>query len=139
MIVTVSDTSPKPSRGHIRAGCDKWKHLQNDFADIADQMGALWGHIGRIEMCSTSSTFANQLQYSHRLLRSDFWSCDSEKSILECNTRYCNCRVSAVNVRRWYLPGAQFMKPISQNRLIAKQTCILFSCSPSLTQSFHIS
>ena len=45
------------------------------------------------------------------------------------------CRESAVNSGRRYLPDNQFMKPVSQNSLIAKQTCILFSCSPSLTRS----
>ena len=46
-------------------------------------------------------------------------------------------RVSAVNSGRRYLPDNRFMKPVLQNPSIAKQTCILFSCS--LTRSFHIS
>ena len=49
-------------------------------------------------------------------------------------------RVSALNSGWWYLPDNRFMKPVLQNRSIAKQlTCILFSCSPSLTRSFDIS
>ena len=48
-------------------------------------------------------------------------------------------RVSAVNSGRRYLPDNRFMKPVLQNPSIAKQTCILFSCSQSLTRSFHIS
>ena len=41
-------------------------------------------------------------------------------------------RVSAVNSGRRYLPDNQSMKPILQNPLIPKETCILFSCSPSI-------
>ena len=42
-------------------------------------------------------------------------------------------RVSAVNSGRRYLPDNQSMKPILQNPSIAKETCILFSCSPSIS------
>ena len=72
MIVTVGDASPTQAREHIGDGCDKWKHLLNDFADVADQAGTLRGRIGGVEMCSSISTPAEQSPYSRRLLRSRF-------------------------------------------------------------------
>ena len=65
-------TSPRQARGRIGDGCDKWKHLLNDFADVAHETKIVRGRIGRVAMCSTLSTLADQSPYSYRLLQSRF-------------------------------------------------------------------
>ena len=47
MIVTVVDTSLRQARGHIGAGCVKWKHFLND---VVDQTGTVRGRMERTEM-----------------------------------------------------------------------------------------
>ena len=70
MIITVGDAFPRQAGRHFGDGCDKWKHLLNDVTYVADQTGTFQGNIGRVEMCSTLSTLADQSPYSRGLLRS---------------------------------------------------------------------